>query len=310
MRYVPRALRAAVLAAAALLGTAACHPRSGPDAYGNMEATDVVVGAQTSGLLLRFDPVEGNRLAAGAAVALVDTTQLALQLQQAAAQHGAAAANESQARRQIDVLRVQQQIAQRSYERTERLVAKQAATAQQLDQAEREYRVLDEQIRAAQAQRAAAVQNAASSDARVAQLRDLIRRSHVTNPIGGTVLTTYVKAGEVVQAGQPLYEIADLDTLDLRAYVTEPQLAEVRLGGRALVSIDTGGGRRRTLTGRVSWIASQAEFTPTPIQTRDERANLVYAVKIRVPNEQGLLKIGMPADVRFEAAVPTEATAR
>lgn len=308
MRYDTRA--AALLAAAALLGTAACHSRPGPDAYGNMEATDVVVGAQTSGQLLRFDPVEGNRLAAGAVVALVDTTQLALQLQQAAAQRGAAAANESQAHRQIEVLRVQQQIAQRSYERTQRLFAKQAATAQQLDQAEREYKVLAEQIRAAQAKRAAAVHDAASSDARVAQLRDLIRRSHVTNPIGGTVLTTYVKAGEVVQTGQPLYEIADLDTLDLRAYVTEPQLAEVHLGGRALVSIDTGGGRRRTLPGRVSWISSQAEFTPTPIQTRNERANLVYAVKIRVPNEQGLLKIGMPADVRFEAVAPAEAAAR
>lgn len=298
MRYTTRCT--AALAAAALLGAAACSRGASPDAYGNMEATDVVVGAQTGGLLLRFDPAEGNRLAAGAVVALVDTTQLALQLDQAASQRGAAAANESQARRQIDVLLVQQRIARRGYERTQRLYAKQASTAQQLDQAEREYAVLGEQIRAAQAQRAAALQNAASSDARVAQLRDLIRRSHVTNPIGGTVLTTYVKAGEVVQTGQPLYEIADLDTLDLRAWVTEPQLARVRLGGPALVSIDTGGGRRRTLPGRVSWISSQAEFTPTPIQTRDERANLVYAVKIRVPNADGLLKIGMPADVRFE----------
>jgi HlyD family secretion protein len=136
----------------------------------------------------------------------------------------------------------------------------------------------------------------------MAQIRDQIQRSRVTNPQAGTVLATYVRAGEVVQNGQPLYKIASLDTLSLRAYVTEPQLSGVKLGQSAEVTIDAGNGKHHQLTGTVSWVASEAQFTPTPIQTREERANLVYAVKIRVANPDGLLKIGMPADVRFGAA--------
>ena len=120
----------------------------------------------------------------------------------------------------------------------------------------------------------------------------------MTNPGAGTVLSTFAKAGEFVQPGQPLYRVASLDTLELRAYVAEPQLARVRLGQRAEVTIDAGEARRR-FPGTVTWVASEAEFTPTPIQTRDERTSLVYAVKIRVPNADGALKIGMPADVRF-----------
>jgi HlyD family secretion protein len=143
-----------------------------------------------------------------------------------------------------------------------------------------------------------------STEARVAQIRDQIAKSRVTNPISGTVLTIYARRGEFVQTGQPLYKIADLDTMELRAYVTEPQLATLKIGQPARVSVDSGGGGdggRHTLTGVVAWISSQAEFTPTPIQTRDERTNLVYAVKVRVPNRSGVLKIGMPADVRFTA---------
>jgi HlyD family secretion protein len=129
-----------------------------------------------------------------------------------------------------------------------------------------------------------------------------MRKTQVTNPISGTVLTTYAKPGEFVQMGQPLYKIADLKVVEVRAYVTQPQLAHVKIGGGASVNIDVAGGQRRALPGTVSWISSEAEFTPTPIQTREERADLVYAIKIRVPNEGGMLKIGMPADVQFEAA--------
>jgi len=112
------------------------------------------------------------------------------------------------------------------------------------------------------------------------------------------VLATYVKPGEIVQAGQPLYKIADMSSVEVRAYVTEPQLAAVKVGQPVHVNVDSGDSRQ-TLTGTVSWVASQAEFTPTPIQTRDERADLVYAIKIRVPNPNGLLKIGMPVDVEL-----------
>ncbi len=133
----------------------------------------------------------------------------------------------------------------------------------------------------------------------MAQIRQRILRSRVASPISGAVLATYVKAGEFVQTGQPLYKIASLDSVDVRAYVTEPQLALVRIGRQATVSVDVGKEQRQSIAGTISWVSSEAEFTPTPIQTRDERANLVYAVKIRVPNRGGILKIGMPADVQF-----------
>jgi HlyD family secretion protein len=206
-----------------------------------------------------------------------------------------------EAAHQIGAIEAQAAVAQRTYARTRRLFALQAATAQQVDQAEREYRTLVAQRAGASAQREGAVREASSSDARVAQIRDQIAKSRVSNPVGGTVLTTYARVGEFVQTGQPLYKIADLDTMELRAYVTEPQLARLKIGQPAQVTFDAGASGRRTLAGTVAWVSSQAEFTPTPIQTRDERTNLVYAVKVRVPNREGMLKIGMPADVVFPA---------
>ena len=136
-----------------------------------------------------------------------------------------------------------------------------------------------------------------ASDARVAQIAERIAKSRITAPFAGTVLATYARAGEFVQPGQPLFRLASLDTLTLRAYVTEPQLAQLKLGQRVQVSVDRGGSGRLAMPGTVSWISSKAEFTPTPVQTRDERTDLVYAVKILVANRGGMLKIGMPADV-------------
>jgi len=180
-----------------------------------------------------------------------------------------------------------------------------AATAQSLDQAERDYRVLVAQIEAARAQQQSVAKEVASTDARIAQIRDRLAKSRVTNPQPGTVLTTYAKTGEVVQAGQPLYKIAQLDTLILRAYVTETQLTAVRIGDRVRVRVDRGKGALLTVPGVVTWVSSKAEFTPTPVQTRDERADLVYAVKVRVANPSGALKIGMPADLEL-AGGPTD----
>jgi membrane fusion protein YbhG len=175
----------------------------------------------------------------------------------------------------------------------------QAATAQQLDQAERDYRTLVAQIEAARAQRQTATRDVSASDARTAQIRDQLRRTRVVNPVSGTVLTTYTRAGEFVQLGQPLYKIANLDTVELRAYVSESQLASVKLGRTVTVTADAGTGSRRAFPAVVSWISSRAEFTPTPIETRDQRTNLVYAIKVRIPNPGGMLKIGMPADVEL-----------
>ena len=284
---------------------AGCRRGEQPDAYGNFETTEVVVSAQSSGQLQWFTPDDGQKLESDKLVGVVDTVQLALQRDQMVAQRGASTSRASEAGNNIAVLQAQHEIAQRGYARTQRLHEQQAATAQQLDQAERDYRVLGDQIQAARAQQSAARHDVASSAAQIAQIQDRIRRSQVTNPRAGTVLTTYVEPGEFVQQGQPLYKLAIVDSMELRAYVTEPQLAQVKVGQPAKVTVDAGNDRRTTRTGRVSWISAEAEFTPTPVQTREERADLVYAVKIVVPNPDGLFKIGMPADVMF--ATQTEA---
>jgi HlyD family secretion protein len=323
-----------------------CARRAQPDAYGNVEATDMVVGAEASGRLVQYDVTEGQTLTAGAVVGAIDATQLTLEREQLTAQravtasridevrqqiegltaqHGVVTAQRDAAKAQRDALAAQHEIARRAYDRAKRLFDQQAATAQQLDQAERDYRVLEEQIRAqdqqiraherqmtaqteqvqaARAQEQTVRRQVTAADAQVDVADERIRKSRVTSPIAGTVLTTYAKAGEIVQAGQPLFRLARLDAVDVRAYVTEPQLASIRLGQEARVSIDAGRGQLQALPGSVTWISSQAEFTPTPIQTREERADLVYAVKIRVANPDGRLKIGMPADVQFGAAGP------
>ena len=286
-------------AAAAMLG--GCGHAASPDAYGNFEATEVVVSAQTPGQLLSFGLTEGDTIAKGAVIALVDTTQLALQTAQLAAQREASASQVHQVADQLTALEAQLDIAQRTYERTQRLYAEHAATAQQRDQDEREVRVLTAQIQAAKAQQRGAGHDVAAVAAQAAQIRDRIDKSRVTNPVRGTVLATYARAGEFVQAGTPLYKIADLDSLDLRAYLSEPQLSSIKLGQTVHVHVDTGHDRRTTLPGLVTWISATAEFTPTPVQTRDERADLVYAIKVRVPNATGVLKIGMPADLTIAA---------
>jgi len=286
----------------ALLTVAACRSGTTPDAYGNFEADEVAVSAQASGQLTLFTPAEGSALRIGEVVAVVDTIQLALERAQLVAQQQATAARVAEAGKQVQVFQTQLALARRNYERMQRLFEQRAATAQQRDQAERDYRTLVAQVEAAKAQQQSISRDASSSSARVAQIADQIAKSKVTNPVAGTVLSTYVKAGEVVQSGQPLYKIADVDTLILRAYVTERQLSSVRLGQRVMVSVDQGAGRLLTLPGTVRWISTKAEFTPTPVQTRDERADLVYAVKIYVANPRGALKIGMPADLSLGAA--------
>lgn len=278
---------------------AACRGEKKPDAYGNVEAVEVVVGSQVAGQLMSFTPSEGSMLSVGAVVAVVDTSALVLQLQQAIDQRTVAASRVEEVTRQTGVLEAQRTIAQRNYDRVKRLHDQQAATAQQLDQAERDYRTLVAQIEAARAQRQTATRDVSASDARTAQIRDQLRRTRVVNPVSGTVLTTYTRAGEFVQLGQPLYKIANLDTVELRAYVSESQLASVKLGRTVTVTADAGTGSRRAFPAVVSWISSRAEFTPTPIETRDQRTNLVYAIKARIPNPGGVLKIGMPADVEL-----------
>ncbi len=287
------------------VSAAACHRGKDPDAYGNFEADEVSVSAQASGQLTSFTLVEGATLPVGLVVGVVDTTQLALERAQLVAQEQATGARVAEAGKQIEVYQAQLGIALRNYERMQRLFDQHAATAQQRDQAERDYRTLVAQIGAAKAQQHSVSRDASSGAARVAQINDQIAKSKVVNPEAGTVLATYVKTGEVVQSGEALYRIADIDTLILRAYITEKQLTAVKLGQQVQVHVDQGGGKLLTLPGTVRWISTKAEFTPTPVQTRDERADLVYAVKVYVPNPKGALKIGMPADITL-GAVPAK----
>ncbi len=281
---------------------AACNRASEPDAYGTFEANEVVVSSETAGQLLTFTPVEGVQLAKGTVVGIVDTSQLSLEKTQLIAQKEATGSRATEVSRQMTVLEIQRTIARRNYERTRRLFDEKAATAQQLDQAERDYRVLGAQIDALRAQRQSVAREVSSGDARVAQIADRLGKSRIENPERGTVLATFTRAGEIVQPGQPLYRIANLDTLTLRAYVAEAQMHTLKLGAQVQVNVDTGDGKTTALPGTVTWISSKAEFTPTPVQTRDERADLVYAVKIRVPNQRGLLKIGMPGDLNLSPA--------
>jgi len=294
-----RNLPASLSLLAIILAVGACNRSPEPDAYGTFEANEVVVSAETAGQLLSFTPVEGRDLPRGAVVAVIDTAHLALEREQVVAQREAVGSRAIEVSRQIGVLEVQRDIARRTYERTRRLFQQKAATAQQLDQAERDYRVLVAQIEAARAQRQSVSREVTSGQARVEQIGERLARSRVINPERGTVLATFVHAGEVVQPGQPLYRIANVDSLTLRAYVSGSQLHAIRLGQRVRVNVDGPDGKPMALSGIVQWISAKAEFTPTPVQTRDERADLVYAVKVIVPNDRGVLKIGMPADVEL-----------
>lgn len=297
-------MRRMLLALSMISLAAACNNGKKPDAYGTFEANEVVVSSQATGQLLSFTPVEGQHLSRGAVVGLVDTAQLTLQERQLAAQRQVTESHGTEIARQISVLEVQRVIALRTYERMQRLFNQKAATAQQLDQAERDYRVLVAQIAAARAQEQSVTQEEKAGKARVEQVRETLSRTRVINPQDGTVLATFARAGEVVQPGQPLYRIANLDSLTLRAYVSETQLHAIRLGSTVQVHVDRGDGRLISMPGTIEWISSKAEFTPTPVQTRDERADLVYAVKAVVMNKDGVLKIGMPADLDLPPAPP------
>ncbi len=299
--------RIVVLTIVAVATMTGCRASPRPDAYGNFEATEVVVSAQTAGQIEQFLPVEGATIAQGTEVALVDTTQLSLQRRQIEAQNAAATARATQAAQQLAVLKVQSDVSKRAFDRAQRLHAEKAGTAQQLDQAERDYRVLMAQIVAAESQSQSVKQDAAATRATVAQIEERISKSRVLNPVSGTVLTTYARAGEVVQPGAPLYRIANLDTMTLRVYLSEAQLTSFRVGQRVAVHVDQGAGKLLTLPGTVSWVSSTSEFTPTPVQTRDERTELVYAIKVLVRNPDGALKIGMPADLSLDNS-PAKAT--
>lgn len=275
------------------------------DAYGNFEATEVTVASEVGGRLLTLGLEEGDRVPQGAVLGTVDTIPLALERRAVAARRAAGASRAREANANIASLEVQLAIAERDLARTQRLLRNAAATAQQGDRAEREAKVVKEQLAGARMARSSLVQELAALDAQVEQIDDRLARSRVVSPLEGTVLTRYAEPGEYVQAGQPLFKLASLDSLTFRAYVSGAQLSNLRLGQSVKVGVDRADSIA-TLPGRITWIASAAEFTPTSIQTRDERADQVYAVKVAVGNPDGVLKIGMPGELVFEQSSAEE----
>lgn len=280
--------------------------REPADAYGNFEATVTTVSAEASGQLRFLRIEEGRTLKEGALVGLVDTTQLHLQKQQLLASVGSLSKKLQDPRPDIQVLEDQKRNLVRERDRVRNLLENQAATPKQLDELNGEIVVVSQRIQAARSQTQTANRSILSEQdpmlAQVKLVEEKIRESYVYNPVQGTVLTQLAEPAEVVTMGSPLYRIGQLDTLTLRAYAESVQLQNVSIGQRVDVLIDEGEENYRTVPGTIRWIADQAEFTPKTIQTKEDRVNLVYALKIAVPNPEGKLKIGMPAEVNFVPA--------
>lgn len=280
-----------------------CTAAPEADANGNFEAVEVLVSADCNGRLLEFNIEEGSSLRCGEIVGWIDTMQLVYQRDELKAQIAVLRAQLPEKDKQLDVTREQLAKVQHEIKRYKALVQADASTAQVLDNMEYDARVLDNQIAAESStldiQTRTLLAQMQPLRERILAVQDRIDNAYVVNPIQGRVLAKYAEQHELAAIGKPLYKIANLDTLILRAYVEEPQLSSIKLGQRVRVEIDSlGHSGSSSMSGTIGWIADKAEFTPKVIQTKSERANLVYAIKIYVPNS-GVLKIGMPAGVFF-----------
>ncbi|MBQ4391976.1 MAG: HlyD family efflux transporter periplasmic adaptor subunit [Prevotella sp.] len=290
------------LASVALMMAACGNSEKDFDATGTFEATETTVYAEQSGALLTFDVNEGDALALGREVALIDTTQTWLKIRQLAATKEVFQSQKPDMERQIAATRQQLAKAQQDERRYKELVADGAAPSKMLDDATSQVKVLqrqlDAQISSLSTSTRALDKQMAAADVQVSQLRDMLRKCHVVTPIGGTVLEKYVERGEFVSIGKPLFKLADTENMFLRAYVTSSQLQNIRLGQKVKVFADFGGQQKRAYDGTVSWISARSEFTPKTILTDDERADLVYAVKVAFRND-GFVKIGMYGELKF-----------
>ncbi len=273
------------------------------DASGMFESTEVIVSAQGNGKILQFDVHEGEKLQAGAIVGYIDTTQLHWRKQQLQASSRAITVTKPNVSEQIAAIEQQITNTETEKRRIENLVQADAVPQKQLDDINEHLKVLQKQL---DAQTSTVSKSARGIEAQTrpvyAQIQEIdeqLQNSIITNPINGTVLTKYAEQDEVTMTGKPLYRIADMDNMILRVYVTGDQLSQIKLGQDVKVYVDSTAKTYRELPGRVSWIASEAEFTPKTIQTKDERANLVYAVKVNVKND-GYLKIGMYGEIKFK----------
>jgi len=281
----------------------ACHQKEAAyDASGTFEAVETIVSAEASGNIKTLDIEEGQVLKAGQVVAYIDSVQLILKKKQLQAQISAVLSGRPDITAQTAALQEQLKQAERERDRTENLLKADAATRKQLDDAVSQVAIVKKQIAATQSALGITTINlkdqTAPLEAQIQQIDDQLDKCRLTNPIDGTVLTKYAEAGEVTSPGKAVYKIAALNTIILRAYLTGDQLPAIKTGQTVKVLADDTKDAYKTYPGTIEWISNKAEFTPKTIQTKDERANLVYAIKVRINND-GYLKIGMYGEVKL-----------
>lgn len=272
------------------------------DATGTFEATEVTVSAQQNGTLLNLDVNEGERIEQGKLVALIDTVQLYLKACQIGATRLVYASQRPDMNKQVAATRQQLVKAREEYNRFAGLVKDGAANRKNLDDARSQIQVLERQLEAQQSSLSTSTNSLnaqmQTADVEKLQVADQLRKCHVQAPISGTVLEKYMEQGEFASVGKPIFKMADIDHMYLRAYVTTAQLRQVKIGQQVRVFADYGNGEKKKYQGKVTWISAKSEFTPKTILTDDERADLVYAVKIAVKND-GYVKIGMYGEVKL-----------
>ena len=278
----------------------ACNNRlMDADAYGNFEADEVIVSAEGSGRLLQFNIREGESVKTTQEVGMIDTSMLVLNRRELDASLQAVAARTTQLNKTIDVHQSRLQVLQKEVNRTKKMFDADAATPRAYDEVTGKLNVAKRELQMGKSQKASIQAEEAMVRSKMALLDEQLKRCRVVSPIDGTVLQKYVQAGEIVAVGKPLFKVAEINQLTLRAYVSGGQLHEVNVGNKVTVRFDGKNGEMVETSGTISWVASSAEFTPKIIQTKEERVDLVYAIKIIVPNEEGQLKIGMPGEVLF-----------
>lgn len=290
------------LCAAIAAFTACSSGEKDYDASGVFETTEVIVSAKATGEILSLNVEEGQDVKRNEMLGLIDTLQLSLHDQQLAANQSAADSKRLDANRQVASIRQQISNLQKEKKRFSDLLAANAATQKQVDDIGYQIEVLQRQLAATQEQIGSNNQSAGNQSmgikAQRAQTEDQIRKAHITSPITGTVLTKYAEQGEYATPGRALFKVGDISRMRLRAYITAPQLTTLKVGQKVKVFADMGETESKAYEGTVEWISDKAEFTPKTIQTRDERANLVYAIKVAVKND-GMIKRGMYGDVKF-----------
>ena len=278
------------------LGIISCNTSNEKaDGYGNFEATEITVSSEGNGKIEFLKVEEGTILEAQTQVGLIDTVQLYLTKQQLIASKSTVSSKSANVLSQKSVLAEQLKTVQIEKNRIRDMYAENAATKRQVDEIDGKVKVIEAQIQGIGTQNAPIINDLKSIDVQIQKINDQIQKSKIINPIKGTVLTKYSEPGEITTYGKPLYKIADISEMTLRVFVSETQLPQLKIGQQVSVKID-GIEEMKSYSGTISWIASQAEFTPKIIQTKEERVNLVYAAKVKVKND-GSLKIGMPAEI-------------